>query len=236
MPGGWQFKPPWWSVVGLLLFGALFASLSLWQLDRAAEKRDMLAQYERGGTQPVIVDAGAGFEAAARYQWLELRGRWLAERQFLLEPATRGGQAGYRVWSPLEPRAGGPVVIVDRGWIARRDADHIELQAGEVSLTGRVDRLPSPGIRLRSPTPEGDWPRRVYFPTAELLSEQLDREVADGRLRLDPDGGPGFHREWQPVSMSPERHLGYAFQWAALTVALLVIFIVLNLRCRKHDS
>jgi surfeit locus 1 family protein len=36
--------------------------------------------------------------------------------------------------------------------------------------------------------------------------------------------------------MPPERHLAYAFQWAALAVALLVIFIALNLRRRDNAS
>lgn len=40
-------------------------------------------------------------------------------------------------------------------------------------------------------------------------------------VRLDPQAGFGYHRDWQPTAsqqIGPERHRAYAFQWLALAV------------------
>jgi surfeit locus 1 family protein len=36
-------------------------------------------------------------------------------------------------------------------------------------------------------------------------------------------------RDWRPAVMRPEQHLAYAFQWFALAITVLVIFVVANL-------
>jgi surfeit locus 1 family protein len=39
-------------------------------------------------------------------------------------------------------------------------------------------------------------------------------------------------REWSDFGFPPARHFGYAFQWFALGVAVVVIFVVVNRRQR----
>jgi surfeit locus 1 family protein len=55
---------------------------------------------------------------------------------------------------------------------------------------------------------------------------------------LDADEPDGFLRDWRPQLLSPEKHLGYAMQWFAMALALVVIYVVVNLRRPeegKHD-
>lgn len=54
-------------------------------------------------------------------------------------------------------------------------------------------------------------------------------------VRLNPASPHGYVRDWQIVPFSPQRHLGYAFQWFALAVGMLVIFIVVNTN-RKTET
>ena len=35
----------------------------------------------------------------------------------------------------------------------------------------------------------------------------------------------GFVREWNPVIMSPEKHIGYAVQWFSMTFVLILLFL-----------
>jgi len=47
---------------------------------------------------------------------------------------------------------------------------------------------------------------------------------------LDPGEPDGYLRQWQPPGFPPIRHIAYAVQWFSLAAALIVIYIVTNLR------
>ena len=47
---------------------------------------------------------------------------------------------------------------------------------------------------------------------------------------LDPGEPDGYLRQWQPPGFPPIRHIAYAVQWFSLAAALVVIYIVTNLR------
>ena len=50
-------------------------------------------------------------------------------------------------------------------------------------------------------------------------------------LVLDEGQSGGLQYDWAPSTvMGPERHLGYAVQWLALAVALLIIYVGVNTR------
>jgi cytochrome oxidase assembly protein ShyY1 len=63
------------------------------------------------------------------------------------------------------------------------------------------------------------------------LGAALGQALYPYALVLD-EGQPGlFQRDWQPgVTMTPEKHLGYAVQWFGLAVALLIIYVGVNTR------
>lgn len=231
----WQFKPPLWAWFLMPIVAAGLFSLSVWQLDRAETKRERLAQFEQGRGPTEIQDMSALAELA-RYESVRLTGRYLAHRQFRLEDRHRDGRLGYHVWSVLRLRDSGGLVVVDRGWRPRGESVPAP-PGGTQTVTGRIDRLPRPGLELDTPAPEGAWPRSVYFPDRALLADQLGEPVFDGRILLDPDAPNGFDRAWQLVNLPPERHLGYAVQWAALGLAVIIIFFVVNTRrVRNHDQ
>lgn len=229
-----QFKPPWWAIGVTAVLCSVFVSLSMWQLSRAEEKRELLEMFEAGREAPAEIRSSEDLDDRVRYAPLRVHGRFLPERQFLLEGQTRDGQTGFHVWTPFELEEGERLLMVDRGWIARQEAPPEAPDDEPRSIRGMLDELPEPGFRMDPPAPEGEWPREIYYPDAELLESQLERPVHPGRLLMDADETPGHVREWDPVAMPPERHLAYAFQWAALAVALLVVFIVVNTRRRRN--
>jgi len=49
-------------------------------------------------------------------------------------------------------------------------------------------------------------------------------------ILLDPKEPDGYARNWEAPGFPPMRHIGYAVQWFALAAALLVIYIVTNVR------
>jgi surfeit locus 1 family protein len=63
-----------------------------------------------------------------------------------------------------------------------------------------------------------------------LLEPVLGAPVLPRVLRLAPESDHGFRRDWPTVSMTPQRHYGYAVQWFGLAVALLVMYIAHGVR------
>lgn len=237
---GRRFSPPWWAALLTVVFVALFVRLGLWQLDRADQKRQLAASFQRGTNQTVTLTAD-NVRKLPRYQHIEARGSYDAHRQVLLDnmsslgPDT--GRPGYHVWTPFRLEHGG-VVLVNRGWVplteSRERLPDIPIDPTPRVLRGRIDELPQPGVRLAPTVPKGRWPEVLYYPTAEQLA-QLYGEAVPGRLvLLDPQAPDGYERVWQthPQGFGPEQHIAYAVQWFAFAVGAIVIFIVVNLKKR----
>ena len=232
-----SFAPPAWTV-GLTALGlAIFVSLGYWQLGRAQEKRALLEAFASGGED--IVDAtGRGFDELARYQRVRLRGTYDATRQILLDNMpSAAGRPGYRVLTPLERADGRGWVLVDRGWVplgsTRDDLPNVAVGAGERELTGTLDGLPIPGVRVGPAASPGatSWPRVLLFPTEADVESALGVAIESRIILLDAGVQDGFEREWRPaLGFGPERHLGYAVQWFAFALVAIVMFVALNLK------
>src|SRR5260370_22993896 len=70
---------------------------------------------------------------------------------------------------------------------------------------------------------------------AHLLGDSPWTRATDLVL-LDPAEPDGSVRSWAPPGFPPMRHIGYAVQWFALALTLLVIYVVTNLRRNAEVS
>lgn len=220
-----QILPP---AAGLLLV-VMFTSLGFWQLERADEKRRLEALFARQGEQQPLDPA----RDYALYQPLSVHGRFLADRQFLLENTILDGRVGYYVVTPLEYAADAPLLLVNRGW-APADGDPrtvLSVADEPQRIGGRVGQLPRVGIRAGEAFPHGaGWPRRANWPGAEEIAGAIGREVLPFVLLADPDPASPLIRRWQPRVAGPVRHLGYAVQWFGLALTVVVVAAVLYRR------
>ena len=55
------------------------------------------------------------------------------------------------------------------------------------------------------------------------LSQLLKVDIEPYVLRLDEEDSQALAVDWAWVSMQPQKHLAYAFQWFALSLAFLII-------------
>lgn len=215
---------------------ALFVSLGRWQLDRAEEKRALLAAFERGSER--LQELPAGLAPVERYQYLRARGRFDPARQFLLDNMTWDGQAGFRVLTPFL-LGDGRVLIVDRGFVPgsgdRRRLPDVVVEDSPREVTGRADTLPRPGIELAAPPATG-WPRIVSFPRIEELSAALGQSVYPQVLLLDADQPDGFVRHWAPAAIGPDRHVGYAVQWFGFAAVTGILWVLLSFRSEESPQ
>lgn len=235
--GTWRFRPGRVPTLAVVLLCPMLASLGFWQLDRADVKRRIAADFD-SGSAAVALDRETAADAVAnlpRYQRVEIEGSYESGRQFLLDNMTHGGVAGYHVLTPLVVDGSDLRVLVNRGWIPKSFGTtlppSIEVDEDRRQVTGRITRLPRPGIELQgAPPPLPEWPRTVQFPMMNELAEALDSPLAARMVLLDADQDDGYVREWSPAEFGPERHVGYALQWFAMSATVLILYVALNLK------
>lgn len=214
---------------------ALLVKLGLWQLGRAEEKRTIVSEYETRSAEPPQAGPLTDHEAKlARYTPLVMSGRFDGARQFLLDNIVHRGHVGYQILTPFYVEDGGGWLIVNRGWKpltgSRESLPRVEVDDVRRSISGLVDFLPRPGIRVDSGVQQAGWPKVVQYPEMQALSDALGERLYGYQLLLAPGVPDGFLREWEPRHLKPERHLAYAVQWFALGITLLIIYVALNLK------
>jgi len=231
-----RFAPSLLGTALVVIGVAVFTSLGSWQLSRAEEKRALQALYDAGRETTVTLHI-ENVDRLGRYQHVRARGRFLSERQVLLDNMpSASGRPGYRVLTPLELASGG-IVLIDRGWVPmgdRRTLPNVAVSEEPRELSGRLDELPRPGLMLDDSAQGNDeetWPRLLNFPTHATIERALGFAVARRIVLLDPSEPDGFERAWDiRTQFGPERHIAYAVQWFAFAIVGVVIYLIVSLR------
>ena len=223
------------AIFGLLVLAALFGSLGAWQLRRAETSDATLAQFATGAAEDVLATLPPELDDGVRFHRVEVAGEYVAEPQFLLDNMLHEGVAGYHVLTALRVRGAREHVLVNRGWVPaggdRAVLPDVGVGAEARTVTGRLERLPRPGMRLGDETGDGGGATVVLqYPTAADLARRLGEPVFDYQHLLDAGEDDGYVRDWRAPGLAPERHLSYAGQWLALAVGALGAAIVMAVR------
>jgi surfeit locus 1 family protein len=171
---------------------------------------------------------------ALRFQRVQVTGSFDTDREYLLANQARDGVSGYRILTPLRLNRSDTAVLVARGWVAahgdRRELPPLEpAPSGEQTITGIATDGPSVGYRMGSAyVGDGAWPRRVTYLDFDAMKEALPYRLVS--LVIEPNIARDERVARLMGGVTPTRHIGYAVQWFGLAAALIVIYIVVNLR------
>ena len=150
----------------------------------------------------------------------------------LLDNRVRRGRPGYEVISQFQTSTG-QWILVNRGWILgnadRTILPEIDEVNGEVTLTGYLYRSPGKQLMLG----EDIWrvevgPKIIQNAAPEAVAEKLQVELFSYSLRVDADAQGALETGWALVNVQPGKHTGYAVQWTALAVLLVVLTLFAN--------
>ena len=234
----WQFN--WKILLFVLFFLPVTISLAFWQLDRADEKHNLLETYkDRQSADPVTLKIikktypdTSNESKRPDYVRVKVQGQYDNKSTLLLDNRVRNSRPGYDVISPFKT-TGGQWILVNRGWIAadldRRILPEISQIPAETTLVGYLYRSPGKQIMLGDdPWVKGESRIVIQSMDTELISKKLEIPFYDFSLRLDEKEPGALTTGWFIVNVQPGKHTGYAFQWSALAVALMILAIFAN--------
>ncbi len=203
--------------------------LGIWQLQRAAEKRGYEQVFvERMSASPV--DAPRHLEAGDDLAFLRVRlvGEFEPGRYFLVDNEIDAGRPGYWVVASFHAEDGRRW-LVNRGWIAapvrREELPVVPEPAGRLAIVGAIWPDTGLGPLLAEDPWLGPWPLRVQRMNVVRMAERLEHAVPR-EVRLEA-GEPGVLKAPSlRTRFDSQRHTGYAVQWFALAVALVVAYTI----------
>jgi surfeit locus 1 family protein len=211
----------------------LLLSLGFWQLRRAEEKLELQEQYAARQREAPVAFEQLSASGDLQYRQVELTGRYDNAHNFLLDNRIHQGQPGYDLITPLVT-ASGTLVFINRGWLpqgpTRAQLPAIAAIDGTVTVSGSVYVPVGTPLVLGDVTADG-WPRVVQtLDPMPMAAAAGYAEAFPYSIRL-ADGAPGvLVRDWPVISMTPERHQGYAVQWFAMAAMLVGLYLYYSTR------
>lgn len=231
---GFHFDPEWRiTLFTVLMVPALFF-LGLWQLQRAEEKAALASAFEQQQRKPPAPITSLWHASADQlaYRPVQLSGEFLPNAYFLLDNRINKGRFGYEVLHVLQLTSG-KAVLVNRGWVAgdpsRQSLPALEELAGSKELSGHVYVAPGEPYLLAPQQLNDKWPQLVQAVEMDVLQEQVEKRV-NGALfpypiRIDANAPGALQAQWKVINVSPDKHIGYAVQWFAMSVVLAIFYM-----------
>ncbi len=238
-----MFSKTWFVILlATLLVSGITAKLGFWQLGRAQTKEALNAITVARQLEPALRndDWASG---VVPEDWMQrsadLDGQWLPQFTVYLDNRSMKSQTGFFVLTPFQ-LSNGPVLLVQRGWVARDRARSdflppVPTPQGKVTLQGRVVPSPSKLMELGAPAPvkEGFNLLRQNIDLQEFGLETKLPMLAT--LQQTNDASDGLLREWPKSISGADKNRGYAFQWFALSALTLILFAWFQVwKKRKH--
>lgn len=237
----YRFRPGLWPTLVTLAVLPLLIALGFWQIHRAHFKKGLHDAFLARETAPAVrlndPDSRAMNASAMHWHEVVAEGHYDPDHQFLLDNQVYKMAAGYLVLTPFRIAGSDAWVLVNRGWLplgeSRAVVPNVEVSSKTTEIRGLAVPFPAAGIRLAGDArvqalgPEVSRIERVSVPQ---ISRRLHRHILPYLINLDPGEPNGYHRQRAVPGSDEPMHLGYAFQWFALAVTLVVIYIATNLQ------
>jgi cytochrome oxidase assembly protein ShyY1 len=214
----------------ILIFAIIFVpitiSLGFWQIDRAKEKREIIANYDELLTsEPTKLKVKTIYK---NWQPIITIGQF-KDIVIFEDNAILNGRAGFKIYHLFE-NGDGSYVFVHRGFIERNmvknNLPFIDLPKGKQSLSGSA--LIKENNSFVKDIQESDIRIIQEFNTESLINKfpiLKDRYLHPFLFNLDIRDNKKFLAIEKPVNMAASKHIGYAIQWFGLCIALIILTI-----------
>lgn len=245
--GKYQFKPTLIPFIVTVLLLVLFVKLGFWQIGRADYKLKLIADRDNNTKLPLMLLNGSTLDKRKLLsRKVEIKGAFLADRQASLININYKSRLGYFIITPFKIDNSKKHILVVQGWVPWdqkkapfHDLPEIpEAHKGPLKISGIIDTLPAVGRKLGEPDQGFNaWPKMIIYVDLKWYEKKLGIELLPYVVKqISPENkDKTLVRDWNVLinkyeGMSPEKHQGYVFQWFAMALVLLGVFLGVNLK------
>ena len=214
----------------ILIFAIIFVpitiSLGIWQIERANEKKLIIANYDK-----LLVSAPIALQKNQmlnNWQPIETTGTY-QDTVVYEDNAINNGKAGFKVYH-LFRNDDGTFIFIHRGFIERNliknNLPEVEIPTEKKSIYGTT--LFKQNNTFVKNIEESDS-RIIQEFNASLLIDKYpmlkDKYLHPFLFNLDIRDVNKYQPIEKPVNMTASKHIGYAIQWFGLCAALIILTI-----------
>lgn len=225
------FRPRLWPTLITIPAVLVMLGLGTWQVQRLFWKQELIAERQAGIAAPVTPWAEAeGRLPELHWHRVSAEGEFLNDGELVLAARSMNGNPGYHIVTPFRI-AGGPVLMVDRGWVPLDRKEPTARPQGQIAGATTVTGILRPGHEPNWLTPDNQPEKNFWFwidlPAMARAAGAEGQGVTEAYLEADATPNPGgYPIGGQTRTELPNDHLQYAITWYALAVALAVIYIL----------
>ena len=226
---------------------SLFVSLGFWQLERANEKEHIVNLYNKRQLLKAdkIFIIAKGDIKEKYYRNYKIKGRYI-NKNFLIDNKIKNKIPGFNVITPFQIESSKELVLVDRGWIPLEGKRENIVKNYEYLNHERIDTLVQEingyiyprekSYTIGKIATNTTWPILIQAIDFDEIKNFINEEnllISDVVFRLSANNNFGFKREWEIISMDSNKHMGYAFQWFSMAIALFILVLIFIMRKKK---
>lgn len=254
----YRWEANWKITLLVVLLLPLLLKLGFWQLSRAEDKRELARQLsERQAMQAMewhdlVVAHTATFDSATlnsatlSHRRVLLHGRYRQDAVYLLDNQVFNGSVGFQVLQLFEIEVADDTsteaiplksALVNRGWIrgyADRSIPQIDTPGESASLVASIFIPSSDPLVLAEDNWDDLWPKVIQSVDMDKIVRHSGPGLFPYELRIEPGEWSALTVDWPAINTGPEKHLGYAVQWFAMAIALVVAWLFASIR--KHPQ
>lgn len=215
----------------------ILLKLGFWQLQRAEQKKHIGTEQQKHEDR-VYPDIFAALESPGsdRFRRVNVSGKMDTLRYFFWDNRVLDGIVGYEVIVPVITGAG--TLMVNLGWLKdphfRQQLPEFEIQTADFNAVV-VLYQPQQNQLSQNLVSTGDWPRLIQEPDTEKMAMALGVAVLPSIGFLEATEQYQLKNNFKPVTMSPEKHLGYAVQWFMLALGCFIVYLFALRKKYNHE-
>ena len=229
--------------IAFLIVFSILIKLGLWQLERADHKKNLNESYKLRQAEKVIdlnIHKNINSKESILWRRVSLNGSFYKEKNLIVDNQIFKHEAGFNILTPFKIDGTGMTILINRGWhknLINREQIPIIKNVDDIDqINGYAVKIPVPGINLGGSNIEiinaslarfqrinvdeiNNFYQANFLPYMVYLNPLIDDEYISNFKLPVPDS---------------EKNYGYAFQWFAFALTLLIIFLRLGIT--KNDK
>ena len=159
-----------------IIFGSVFVFLGFWQIERGAEKDQIVSNFEEAQMkQPLPISNNS-----KKWDRVYVNGALDKSKTIFIDNTIYKGALGYKVVAPLILDMD-EIILVDFGWTKqperRGDVKTVEISSNQnISVTGVLEQ-PELGLVLSDELFSSSWPKISQSKSIDALQELFDEKI-----------------------------------------------------------